>query len=175
MIAMILAAGIAGAQTASAADIQPLAPALAGKAQCYAPDAARKTCKSMAYYAARSDGGYDNRGLVLLQATPPVVLDTVTPVTVKDGAVCGAIRAQDIAAGKLIVQGQTLPDAAAKPWLDKITASLSGVIGHEICTRYVDDGKGGLIAQASMDGQRQTDQDQAMTWVASEDGYTVAP
>jgi len=168
MIATLLAAGLA-------AYVPPLMPAQAGQAQCYVPDTAHRTCKSMAWYAARPDGGYDNRALILLQAKPVVALDMVTPVTIVDGAVCGAIRAGDIEAGKLIVDGQALPDAQAKPWLDKIVTAMSGVTGHDICTRYVDDGKGGMTAQASMDGKRQPEQDQAVLWVAPADGYTVAP
>ena len=158
-----------------AAYAAPLMPAASGQLQCYVPDTAKKTCSSMAYYAARDDGAFDNRAEVLLNKSPAVTLDMTTRVTIKDGAVCGAIRAEDIAAGKVTVGDRVMTPEEASPALNSITQALTPVIGHEICTTFVPDASGKLTAQASMDGKRQPEQDQTVLWVSPSDGYKVAP
>ncbi len=160
---------------ASAAYASPLTPAADGQAQCYLPDTARKTCTSMAYYVARSDGGFDNKAVVLINKAPAVTIETTTRVTIKDNAVCGAIRAEDIAAGKVTVQDRVMTSEEASPVLNSITQAMTPVIGHEICTAFVPDASGKLTAQATMDGKRQAEQDQPVLWVSPSDGYTVAP
>jgi len=160
---------------AGAAYAAPLTPAAQGQIQCYVPDAAKKTCSSMAYYVARDDGGFDNRAVVLLNKDPVVTLDMTTRVTIKDGAVCGALRAEDIAAAKVTVGDHLMTPEESGPVLDQITQGLASVIGHEICTAYVPDASGKLVAQASMDGKRQPEQDQPVLWVSPSDGYKVAP
>lgn len=160
---------------ASAAYAAPLTPAATGQIQCYVPDTAKKTCASMAYYVARDDGSFDNRAVVLINKAPAVTLDTTTRVTIKNGAVCGALRAEDIAAGKVTAGGRTMTADEASPVLNSITQALTPVIGHEICTAFVPDASGKLTAQATMDGQRQAEQDQPVLWVSPSDGYTVAP
>ncbi|MBW8734716.1 MAG: hypothetical protein JF571_10490 [Asticcacaulis sp.] len=163
------------AAAAAAAYAPPLDPAASGQIQCYVPDTARKTCSSMAYYVARDDGSFDNRAVVLINKAPAVTLETTTRVGIKNGAVCGALRAEDIAAGKVSVSGRVMTPEEASPVLNSITQALGGVIGHEICTAFVPDASGKLTAQASMDGTRQAEQDQPVLWVAPSDGYTVAP
>ena len=160
---------------ASAAYASPLTPAASGQIQCYAPDTARKVCASVAYYVARDDGGFDNKAVVLINKAPAVTLETTTRVTIKDNAVCGAIRAEDIAAGKVTVGDHVMTPDEAGPVLNSITQALTPVIGHEICTVYTPDASGKLTAQASMDGKRQPEQDQPVIWVSPSDGYTVAP
>ncbi len=155
----------------------PLAPAASGQVQCYAPTD-HKTCASMSGYTALGDGIYNNVVTVLLAKQPVFVMQTTTPVAIKSGAVCGAITRQSIAAAALNVNGQAMPADKAAPVLQRIAVSLGSVIDHEICTSYVPDSAGpgtGFVAQASMDGKRQPDQDQKVIWVSPSDGYTVAP
>ena len=76
-------------------------------------------------------------------------MQTTTPVTIKDGAVCGAIRQQDSLAGGpererpggAGRQGGTDPGRVSP-------ACWRAIIGHEICTTYAPDGTG-FIAKAS--------------------------
>ena len=51
---------------------------------------------------------------------------------------------------------------------------MTSVVGHEICTAYVQSG-GNLVAKATMDGVPKPDQDQVMLWVSPADGYSIAP
>ncbi|HVZ29912.1 MAG TPA: hypothetical protein VG839_05930 [Asticcacaulis sp.] len=170
---MLLFTLLAAADALPAAYPDPLGPAATGQAQCYVPDTARKTCISMAYYKARGDGTFDNTAVVMLSKSPVVIMQTVTPATVADGAVCGKIEADQIAAATLTVNGQALSPADAAPMLAKLSAAMKGVYGKQICTRYVSEG-GQLTAKTTMDGAPQPD-DQKVIWVSPGDGYHVAP
>src|SRR4051794_20914073 len=104
MISLVLVLALAPAADPAADD--PIAPAAHGKVQCYAPNMERKTCASIGAYTRRSDGTVDNRAIVLVAPTPLVVMDTTTPTTIKAGAICGPIRASDIDAATITVDGK---------------------------------------------------------------------
>jgi hypothetical protein len=151
----------------------PLAPAAAGKVQCYVPTD-RKTCTSLASYAAAPDGTFATSAIVMLSTDPLVIMQTTTEVRIRDGAVCGAIKKSDITGGSLTLSSEAVPADKAAPFLEKVAQHLTPIIGHEICTVFVPAGDG-FIAKASLDGQAQPAQDQKVIWVAPSDGYKVAP
>jgi len=151
----------------------PLTPAASGEVQCYVPSD-HKTCASIATYTANGDGTFANGAQILLSKQPVVVMQSTTPVTIKAGAVCGAVTKDAIGNASLTVNGQAIPADKAGPVLQQIAGSLGTVIDHEICTTYVPDGAG-FIAKATMDGKPQPAQDQKMIWVSPADGYVVAP
>ena len=150
-----------------------LAPAASGQVQCYVPSD-HKTCVSTSVYTANSDGTFTDTSAVLLSKQPAVVLQISTPTAIKSGAVCAALRQQDVIAASISVNGQVIPPEKSGPILQKIAGSLSPIIGHEICTTFVP-ADGGFVAKASMDGKPQPAQDQKVIWVSPSDGYTVAP
>ena len=135
---------------------------------------ARHVCRSIAIYSKRPDGGFDNRAIVMLAPSPLTVMESVTPVTVDAGAVCGAIRQQDINEAIISVNGRTLADAEAAPLRAQITAGMASLIGKRICTSYVPDGAE-LVAKVSIDGTAMTAMDQKVRWVKATDGFKVAP
>jgi hypothetical protein len=151
----------------------PIGPAATGQAQCYAPDTTRKTCNSLAFYKAREDGTFDNTAIVLLSPSPVVVMQTVTPVTVVDGAVCGKIEADQVTSATLTVNGQALAPADAAPALARLSTAMQPIFDHQICTRYIPDGAQ-FTAKATLDGNPQPP-DQKVIWVSPSDGYHVAP
>ncbi len=152
----------------------PLEPAAIGKMQCYVPDETRKTCASMALYKANGDGTYANTAIILLNKSPVVLMETVTPVRIVAEAVCGTIRAEDIAKAKLTVNGQVLTPEQAAPALAQVSTAMASIEGRDICTTYVENNLN-LTAKSSIDGVAQPAMDQAVKWVARADGYTVAP
>jgi hypothetical protein len=154
--------------------IDPLSPAASGQVQCYQPDEQKKTCRSIASYRAVGRSTYSNTAVVLLSEAPPVILETTAPVTVRQGAVCGAIRAEDIAAGKLRVSGRLFDDVEAAPLLARVAEAMKALINKQICTSYEASGDG-LTARASIDGRYRADMDQRVKWVHPGDGYKVAP
>lgn len=163
------------ASTATAdASVNPLQEARNGSVQCYQPDDQQRTCRSIASYVPRGEAKYANKAVVLLSPNGPVILETITPVTIKSGAVCGFIQAEDVRAGKLHLGGRLLPHAEAAPLLGQVVQSMSGIIGQEICTSYVQTADG-LIAKATMNGVYQASADQRVKWVQPANGYSVAP
>ncbi len=170
MLGLILAAGVQAAAPAAMAD--PLAPARIGDLQCYRPDPVRKTCRSMAGYAFAADGKILNRAEVLLQDAPPVTMTTVTPVTVKDGAVCGPISGIDKA--QIAFRGRRIPEADAVPIRAQIQQSMADVLGQEVCTTYRRSGDW-WIAEVKLNGVARPDMGDTLMWVPASAGYSVQP
>ena len=171
---MFLALLAAAAVSSANAYVGPLAPAGKGMAQCYVPNTVSKTCASMATYHLNAEGSFTNKAMVLISKSPPAILEMNTNVQVKNGAVCGRIREENITSARLTVNGADVPEVQAGPVLAQIASGMAAVVGHEICTSYVQSG-GQLVAKATMDGMPKPDQDQVMSWVSPADGYRVAP
>jgi hypothetical protein len=173
-IAIILGSAALVLAVPAHAQPDPLAPAAKGMAQCSKPDKARKTCSSLAYYKSAGGAHYDNRAIVMVSPQGPVLLETNTPVEVKNGAVCGAIRKEDVMAGKVRVGGNPLTGDQAAAVLGQLAQALAPVIGKEICTSYAADGDG-FVGKSSIAGAYMPELDTPGIWVSESDGYTVAP
>jgi len=169
---MLVASATLPAQAVPTPD--PLAPAASGMLQCYTPDVAKHVCQSLAGYRKRPDGSYDNAATIMLSPSPLVIMETETPVTIDAGAVCGAIRKQDIDTAVISVNGQKLSDTDAATARSQIATGMASLIGKRICTTYVPDGAQ-LIAKATIDGEAQPAMDQKVIWVAPADGFHVGP
>lgn len=173
MIAIGILALLAAATTSNGSD-DPLSKSDEGLVQCYEPNDVAKTCLSLASYKRNSDGTWDNTAIVLLSRNQPVTLETVTLVRVKNEAVCGYIRSEDVLRGKIRFSGQLLPDEKAAPILVKVAAGMAPLMGKEICTVYVqiqDD----LIAKGKIEGGTTPVLEQRVKWIHLSDGYAVAP
>lgn len=173
---ILLALLSAAALDPGPADVaDPLAPAGSGQVQCYRPDRARKTCRSLAAYRAVAGGGYVNAATLPISPDGVVTLTTETPVRVVAGAVCGAIRAEDIARGTINAGGSAVTREQAEPLLAQIAGMLAGLIGREICTRYEPAPDGDLIARVTIDSAEQPGQTQRVAWVGAGEGYRIEP
>ncbi len=155
---------------AGAAD--PLGPARIGDLQCYRPDTVRKTCRAMGGYSFGADGKILNKAEVILQDTPLVTMTTVSPVTVRDGAVCGPLSGIDKA--QIAVRGHRLPEEDAVPIRAQIRQSMAQVLGKEVCTTYRRSGDW-WVATVTMDGEARPDMQDTVLWVPASAGYTVQP
>lgn len=152
---------------------EPLLPVQYGQVQCYSPDAATRTCNSIAKYT--PDGsGFTNTATILLSSRPAVTMTTSTRVQVRDGAVCGTLRDEDIQAAKVKVEGRELSAEEASLVVSAVADAVNDYVGQEICTTYVAAGDG-LTAKASVQGTPRPDLDQPVIWVSPSDGYKVAP
>ncbi len=168
MLALPLAAAIAAAQPTE----DPLLPARSGKLQCYVPDTARRTCHALAGYRLGADGSYANRAEIPLSADGRVTMTTTTPVLVQAGAVCGTVREEDLARADFRVAGSPMPPDQVNVLLPRLIEAMRAVIGHEVCTRYLQGG-GTLTARASLDGTSRPELDQPVIWVDPSEGYRV--
>lgn len=151
----------------------PLAPAADGKMQCYTPNAERKTCRSIGAYSANGDGTFTNTATILLSSEPVIVMESLTPVSIKAGAVCGTLKAEQVAAARLTMNGKALPAEEAQPILTQISTAMQNVFGKEICTTYVPSGED-FVTKVTIDGAASWGND-TVKRVAPGDGYTVAP
>jgi hypothetical protein len=171
MLGLILAAALqAAAPSAVVAD--PLAPARIGDLQCYGADPVRRTCRAMGGYSFAADGQILNQAEVVLQASPVVTMRTVSPVTVRDGAVCGPLSGVDKA--QISVRGRRMAEADAAPIRAQLTQSMASMLGKEVCTTYRRSGDW-WIAEVTMDGVARQDMNDTLIWVPASAGYTVQP
>lgn len=159
---------------ASAAAVDPIAPALAGKVQCYQPDAARKTCNSMGAYRKDPTGTIQNTATILLRPEPLIVMRTTAPVVVKANAICGTITEGDLAAADFTIDGQPADAANAEALRNAIRPGYAAVLNREICTAYVPSGDE-MAARISIGGKRMPALDQRVRWISPSEGYSVAP
>jgi hypothetical protein len=134
-----------------------------------------KTCSSLAGYAPRKDGGFDNTGWVMVAPSPLIVMKTVTPVTLENDQVCGPILASDVAKAEFTLDGKPIPESNLGRLRDLVAKDMGALLGRKICTAYVADGAGSLIGKACVEGQARPDLDQKVIWVSPQDGYQVGP
>jgi hypothetical protein len=109
---------------------------------------------------------------VVLQASPVVTMRTVSPVTVRDGAVCGPLSGVDKA--QISVRGRRMAEADAAPIRAQLTQSMASMLGKEVCTTYRRSGDW-WIAEVTMDGVARQDMNDTLIWVPASAGYTVQP
>jgi hypothetical protein len=172
-LSLLLAAAAAPPKPAAAPN--PLAPAAEGKLECYSPDAAKKTCKSLAAYRPRPDGGYDSLSLIILQPNPLVTLQMVSPVRVRNGQVCGPVREADIQQASFQVNGQAVTPEQTAEMRGKVRALMAPLLGKEVCTQYLPAPDGARIARSVEAGKPRPELDQKVIWISQSDGYKVAP
>lgn len=165
-------AALAAPDAADPAD--PLAAARQGMLQCYAPDPARRTCRSLSAYVFGPDG-VENRAEVLISPDGPLVMKASTSVRVQGGAVCGPIRAQDIDASEVLFAGRPLGGARAEHAKAELKRGLAALIGAEVCTTFTPTAQG-YVTHVTVDGQPAAEMsDSPLMWVKPGDGWRVAP
>lgn len=175
MLGLILAAAVQAAAPSAASSAivaDPLAPARIGDLQCYGADPVRRTCRAMGGYTFGAGGQILNQAEVVLQASPVVTMRTVSPVTVRDGAVCGPLSGIDKA--QISVRGRRMAEEDAAPVRAQVAASMANVLGKEVCTTYRRSGEW-WIAEVTMDGVARQDMNDTLIWVPASAGYTVQP
>lgn len=151
----------------------PIEPAGQGKLQCHQPDHEKKTCQSLAGYDRAAGGGFENTASVALPMSPLMVMETVSPITIRDQQVCGFIRQADIDTARFTVGGIEVSAADTANYRKRVAAMYGGMFGHEICTAYVPDGKD-LVTHVSVDGRSAPAMSQRVFWVSPSDGYRVS-
>jgi hypothetical protein len=169
--------GLAFAATLAASGAQlpePIAPAQTGQVQCYQPDAARKTCRSIGAYEPRAGGAIANTAWVLVNDNPAIVMKTVAPVEIKEGRTCGRLTADLVDASTFTLAGAEIDAARTEQYRGVVKQMLGPMIGREVCVGYVADGAG-LMGQGFVDGVRMPAMDQRVVWLPPGHGYRVAP
>jgi hypothetical protein len=172
LIALSIASALATVAAQAQELLPPIAQAASGQLQCYQPNIANRTCRSLAGYRMTVDG-ITNTAVVMLSAEPLITMETVTPVEIKNGQVCGKTRAHDIAIAKFLMNGSPVNAQIAETLRKQVIAGLQSEFDHEICTAYIPDGDG-FIAKATDNGVP-IPAEPHLIWVSPGDGYKVAP
>jgi hypothetical protein len=151
-----------------------LAPARSGQLQCFEPNAAAKTCQSLGSYVFGADGAIENVAEILLMPSPLIVMRASGPVTVENGAICGPLRAEDIANATFTVNGSPASAEEATQIRAAMQQQLAPMIGVQNCITLTPDG-GGFRADSTIAGAPRPDLTQRTIWVDANDGWRVAP
>ena len=162
------------ATAAAPAPVNPIQPGLSGQLECHVPNDQAKTCQSLGSYAPIAGNRYNNKTVVLLAPEGPVMLEVTSEVEVKNGAVCGPLRIEDLNAGHLIVAGRTLADAEAAPIKTQIAQGMGAMMGKQVCSK-LEPSANGFTVKTSIDGAYRAELDRPMRWVKPDEGYKVAP
>lgn len=170
----MIGVALASLLQAGAPAADPLEPAWRGQVQCYGPNVARRTCASIGSYAKDAKGVIQNKAVVLLSASPVVVMTSVSPVRVKGAAVCGEIELSDLKAATFVVDGAAAGPELAETVRRTIEPEYAGIAGREVCTIYTPDGDA-LKAEVSVAGKRHPEFDLPVRWVDANAGYEVKP
>jgi hypothetical protein len=152
----------------------PLAPAASGMVQCYDPDTAGHTCRLIAAYRPAIDGSWIKIATLLPDPTQHMTVVIESPVAVRDGAVCGTFRRDQVLTAKLFYFDRPIPADRALPVLAQIADALSGAFDREICTRFLTAG-GVLVARPAFTGTPLVLADQRVIWVRNDAGFHVEP
>jgi len=151
----------------------PIAPAAQGKLQCHVLDRARHTCQSLASYRPDGKGGFLNTADVLFAHNSPEVMRTVTPVMIRDHAICGRLSRESFEKAQFFVDGRLLDAEMTFELRAAVLEDSDAMLDHEICTRYTQSGDH-LVAHATIDG-KPDETTMEVIWVSPAEGYRVAP
>ncbi|HEY1928245.1 MAG TPA: hypothetical protein VGG92_12340 [Caulobacteraceae bacterium] len=151
----------------------PLAPAGAGKLQCFVPDMTKHTCQTLDSYAQDASGVIQNTSTAVVSADPPITMTTRSPVILREGRVCSAVQNEDIAQATFTVAGQPADVRQTADLRTHISEAIKPLVGHEVCTTYSQSGSA-YVARSTLDGAAQSDTE-AFIWISPTDPWKVAP
>ena len=160
------------APVALAHDLGPLAPAGEGRVQCFSPNSAAKSCQSIGSYQVDAKGVIQNDAVVMVTPSPLLIMTTRSAVTIKGGADCGVLRAEQIARATFTIEGRPADAAQTARLRSAMMGSMKPMMEHEICVYYQPQGDG-VLATSTVDGKPQPAMDQHVMWVSPADGWRV--
>lgn len=143
-----------------------------GRMLCSNPDAATKTCSSIASYAASKDGTFVETSEILLPAGQPLTLELSAPAEIKGSLVCGVMSEADLQKGRVRINGSPLPPDQNAAVLSKLSEKLRPMVGRQVCEELrVEDGRLMKYGQAErvdihLPGK-------PVQWISKADGYRV--
>lgn len=150
----------------------PLAPARDGKLQCHEPDLVNRRCDVLAHYEFATDGAITNVSQFMLTEKPLTVVTTRTPLTVRNGEVCGDRKMSVVS--QVLIDGQPATAQEVTDVSAMMALALQSESGKQSCSRYRPDGQF-LRSERFVDGVRDPDTDGIILWVDPGSGFSVLP
>jgi hypothetical protein len=174
-VAFVLAVMALAVGATAEAQTDVLAPARQGALQCYSPNTQAKTCGALAGYSFDAQGHISNPSDVLIYPNPAIVMHTVSPVELRNGAVCGPLRQEDIDRATFTVDGQAPSDADTQNMRAEFSQQAAPLIGVDVCTTFTQQADGTMRSSATVAGTPHPEMSETVIWVHPGDGYHVAP
>ena len=128
----------------------------------------------MAGYTFDAEGRISNPAEVLILEDPVILMRTVTPLTLRDGALCGALRDDDIAQAEFSIGGAAATAEQTASLRTTLAQQLAPMVNAEVCTRFAA-ADGGFMATPWFQGTERPELAQRVIWVRPDEGYRVAP
>ena len=155
--------------------IDPNVPIRQGKIRCGWPDAAHKTCRSLARYTRMPGDGFE----VSVEGLPGedgLVLRYKSRGRIEHNQLCITITNDDVMRATFTKSGVTLIGAALTRARDWMRDAYAPLLGREICDRDDPPGANGISNSVSfVDGVLSPNLDRTVKWVDSKDGYVLGP
>jgi len=159
-----------GGTVLAGASVDPLKPARSGRIQCHNPDLARRSCEAMSRFVFLQDGGVVAMAAVKISDHPLTIVQTVTPVTVREGQVCGDL--QDTRISQLMIEGRPARPEESKEVGDALREVWREDFGKPSCSRYTAEGEL-LTVETTVDGVPRPDSRRRMMWVDHDSGFGI--
>lgn len=151
----------------------PLLPAAKGKLQCFTPDPVKKTCKSMSGYRITADGVIESIATTFISSGPLTTMETISPVEIRDGKVCGEIREHDLLTANFTSDGRGVDLKQSQVMARQAAMASKSMFGRTVCMSFAMEGDV-YKAKVMIDSTPRPELDQPVSWVVLGDGYRVA-
>lgn len=162
------------AVSVTTADVDVLANVKAGRMICSSPDDASKTCSTISRYELQTDGSLLETSEVLFAPTQAISLEVKARITLKNGAICGAMLQSDLDHGIVRIGGNPIPDDKNKAVLAKLDEKFAMLFGRQTCEMLrIENGQ--LLKFGQMEGVDIPLPPKPVRWIAASDGFKVAP
>jgi hypothetical protein len=171
-VVLALIAGVAAAPEALAQASDVLGPARQGQVQCFEPVVDRKVCGVLSRYAFSPGGTISNDADMLVLSDPLVVMRMSSPVVVRDGAVCGPLREEDLSRATFTVNGEAASTEDAESIRRAIGRQMAPMMNVEVCTTFTPDGDA-LRADSTANGEPRPEMSERVLWVNPAEGWRI--
>src|SRR5262245_7143860 len=149
-----------------------LSQAQAGRLACAAPNAAKKSCISLARYSLSKNGTVEESAETLIPLQPPLTFTTKKTFRIRSGSACGIFTQKDIDSAVFFREGRPVQGRKVEQVREVLNNAFLDYVDREICMSFVPSGSS-FEARVSVGGLDYPHLSQPVIWVRPTDGFTV--
>jgi hypothetical protein len=165
---------LAAAAVAASTETDVLANVQAGRMICSNPDDATHTCSTISKYQVLDDRSLLETSEILFSPDQPISFEVQAHITLKNGAICGAMLKADLDKGIVRVSGRPIAADKNQAVLAKLDEEFAPLYGRQTCEVIRIEG-GRLLKFGQMDGVDIPLPPKPVRWISPDDGFKVAP
>jgi hypothetical protein len=153
----------------------PLAAARAGQVQCLDPDPAARTCRGMAWFDVRADGGVQVRQITILANMPAMAAEVRFPLKREGAALCGMMTEAHIANHRIVSsRAPFAPVRDEQLYLVYREALVATLLNRKLCSyHYTRDGDALGQEVGTIDGQFAGELMSLYSWIDPKAGWRL--